>query len=212
MADRTDGQGHASGGRKPLLQQLPGHHHALDLVRSLVDLGDLGVAHSSAPAWAIVVTSRDTLPGLVARDGAARLDPDALPLGEAVAPKRPLRRAGSRSLDWPTPVTLSPRRSAAHYEPLSTCRAMTIRWIWLVPSWIWVIVTSGQFPQVSRRTRSLPPRSPRQTGSVNLPCRTSMAEYGQSTCRPGLSTNRRIAAITSVIPAEALSLPFNLRG
>ena len=27
------------------LQQLPGHHHALDLVGALVDLGDLGVAH-----------------------------------------------------------------------------------------------------------------------------------------------------------------------
>jgi len=37
-----------------------------------------------APGCAVVVTSRDALPGLVARDGAARLDLDLLPLAEAV--------------------------------------------------------------------------------------------------------------------------------
>jgi DNA-binding SARP family transcriptional activator len=38
-----------------------------------------------APGCAVVVTSRDALAGLVARDGAARLDLDMLPLAEAVA-------------------------------------------------------------------------------------------------------------------------------
>jgi len=38
-----------------------------------------------SPACAVVVTSRDSLSGLVARDGAARLDLDLLPLDDAVA-------------------------------------------------------------------------------------------------------------------------------
>src|SRR5262249_51878820 len=42
------------------------------------------------PACAVVVTSRDTLPGLVARDGAARLDLDLLPLADAVVLLRTL--------------------------------------------------------------------------------------------------------------------------
>jgi len=42
------------------------------------------------PACAVVVTSRDTLAGLAARDGAARLDLDVLPLQEAVALLRTL--------------------------------------------------------------------------------------------------------------------------
>ncbi len=37
------------------------------------------------PGCAVVVTSRDTLAGLVAHDGAVRLDLDLLPMGEAVA-------------------------------------------------------------------------------------------------------------------------------
>jgi tetratricopeptide (TPR) repeat protein/transcriptional regulator with XRE-family HTH domain len=37
-----------------------------------------------SPGCAVVVTSRDTLPGLMARDGAARLDLDLLPLDDAI--------------------------------------------------------------------------------------------------------------------------------
>ena len=43
-----------------------------------------------APACAVVVTSRDALAGLVARDGAVRLDLDLLPVAEAVALLRAL--------------------------------------------------------------------------------------------------------------------------
>jgi DNA-binding SARP family transcriptional activator/Tfp pilus assembly protein PilF len=43
-----------------------------------------------APGCVVVVTSRDTLAGVVARDGAARLDLDVLPLEEAVALLRTL--------------------------------------------------------------------------------------------------------------------------
>lgn len=42
------------------------------------------------PPCAVVVTSRDTLPGLVARDGAARLNLDLLPLADAVVLLRTL--------------------------------------------------------------------------------------------------------------------------
>jgi len=42
------------------------------------------------PACRVLVTSRDSLAGLVARDGAARLDLDLLPLGEATALLREL--------------------------------------------------------------------------------------------------------------------------
>jgi DNA-binding SARP family transcriptional activator/Tfp pilus assembly protein PilF len=44
----------------------------------------------AAPACMTLVTSRDALPGLVARDGAARLDLDMMPLAEAVALLRAL--------------------------------------------------------------------------------------------------------------------------
>jgi DNA-binding SARP family transcriptional activator/Tfp pilus assembly protein PilF len=44
----------------------------------------------ATPACAVVVTSRDALAGLVARDGATRLDLDVFPLGEAVALLRTL--------------------------------------------------------------------------------------------------------------------------
>jgi DNA-binding SARP family transcriptional activator/tetratricopeptide (TPR) repeat protein len=49
------------------------------------------------PGCAVVVTSRDALAGLVARDGAARLDLDLLPLAESVALLRELigERAGA---------------------------------------------------------------------------------------------------------------------
>jgi tetratricopeptide (TPR) repeat protein len=59
--------------------------------RMLVVLDNAGSADQvrpllpGAPACAVVVTSRDALAGLVARDGAARLDLDLLPEEEAVA-------------------------------------------------------------------------------------------------------------------------------
>jgi DNA-binding SARP family transcriptional activator/tetratricopeptide (TPR) repeat protein len=59
--------------------------------RMLVVLDNAGTADQvrpllpGAPGCAVVVTSRDALAGLVARDGAVRLDLDMLPLAEAVA-------------------------------------------------------------------------------------------------------------------------------
>ncbi len=52
-----------------------------------------------APSCAVLVTSRDALAGLVARDGAARLDLDLFPLDEAVALLRSL--IGPRADDDP---------------------------------------------------------------------------------------------------------------
>jgi DNA-binding SARP family transcriptional activator len=56
-----------------------------------------------APTCAMVVTSRDSLAGLVARDGAARLDLDLLPLGEAVSLLREL--IGARADAEPAAAT-----------------------------------------------------------------------------------------------------------
>ena len=64
--------------------------------RMLVILDNAGSADQvrpllpGTPACTVVVTSRDTLSGLVARDGAARLDLDMLPLEDAVALLRSL--------------------------------------------------------------------------------------------------------------------------
>jgi tetratricopeptide (TPR) repeat protein len=64
--------------------------------RMLVVLDNAGSAEQvrpllpGVPACAAVVTSRDSLPGLVARDGATRLDVDLLPPADAVALLRAL--------------------------------------------------------------------------------------------------------------------------
>jgi len=54
------------------------------------DVGQVRPLLPGTPGCAVVVTSRDSLAGLVARDGAARLDLDLLPLPDAVALLRQL--------------------------------------------------------------------------------------------------------------------------
>jgi tetratricopeptide (TPR) repeat protein len=71
--------------------------------RMLIVLDNAGSAEQvrpllpATPGCVVVVTSRDALAGLVARDGAARLDLDVLPLDEAVALLRELIGARANS-------------------------------------------------------------------------------------------------------------------
>ena len=88
------------------------------------------------PACVVVVTSRDALAGLVARDGAARLDLDLLPLAEAVGLLRAL--IGARVDADPGGGRGAGRRSAAGcrwrcgWPPSSAAARPTCPW----PTWL----------------------------------------------------------------------------
>jgi hypothetical protein len=75
---------------------------------------------------------------------------------EAIRTNR-TKRAQAGAIEFSSPATHRRRKrqricsSAARHQPFSSCRAITIRWIWLVPSYIWVVVDRTAVSAARRR-------------------------------------------------------------
>ena len=178
--------------------------------RMLVVLDNAGSAEQvrpllpGTPACVVVVTSRDALAGLVARDGAARLDLDLLPLADAVGLLRALIGARAdadpaRPRRWP--ASAAGCRWRCGWRPSWPPPARPCRWPTLAERAGRPAAAAG--PARCRRGPAGPRCGRCSPGPTGTWTPTPPGRSGCSACTPALTSSRYAAAALTGTTAGA---------